>query len=62
MFVGFNSWESAIEVQKHNSSTAPNRHTMYSAITTGGFGKGIINGYLRDINTIAYPEGYYFIP
>ena len=62
MFVGFNSWESAIEVQKHNSSTAPAIGIMYSAITTGSFGMAISNGYLRDINTIAYPEGTILYP
>ena len=35
---------------------------MYSAITTGSFGMAISNGYLRDINTIAYPEGTILYP
>ena len=61
-FVGFNSWESAIEVQKHNSSTAPAIGIMYSLLLQLVV---LVWQYLmdmRDINTIAYPEGTILYP
>lgn len=57
MFVWFNAWEQAIEVERRSNLNVPSIWVIYTAsIAAGDFGMAVSNGLFKGINTSAFAE------